>query len=57
MNKSEDLAEDKQFLDSGVLIKYEDQAFGDDTLTVNSPIFIKDEIKRTPKKARTWRTH
>ena len=50
MNKSEDLAEDKQFLDSGVLIKYEDQAFGDDTLTVNSPIFIKDEIKKTPKK-------
>ena len=50
MNKSEDLAEDKQFLDSGVLIKYEDQAFGDNTLTVNSPIFIKDEIKKTPKK-------
>ena len=50
MNKSEDLAEDKQFLDSGVLIKYEDQAFGDDTLTINSPIFIKDEIKKTPKK-------
>ena len=50
MNKSEDLAEDKQFLDSGVLIKYEDQAFGDDTLTVNSPIFIKDEVKKTPKK-------
>ena len=50
MNKSKDLANDKQFLDSGVLIKYEDQAFGDDTLTVNSPVFLKDEIKKTPEK-------
>ena len=39
MNKSNDLASDQQFLDSGVLIKYENEAFEEDTLTVNSQFF------------------
>ena len=50
MNKSNDLAYDQQFLDSEVLIKYENEAFEDDTLTVNSPVFLKNEPKKTPAK-------
>jgi crotonobetainyl-CoA:carnitine CoA-transferase CaiB-like acyl-CoA transferase len=50
MNKSNDLASDQQFLDSGVLIKYENEAFEEDTLTVNSPVFLKNEPKKTPAK-------
>ena len=50
INKSNDLAYDQQFLDSEVLIKYENEAFEDDTLTVNSPVFLKNEPKKTPAK-------
>ena len=50
MNKSNDLASDQQFLDSGVLIKYENEAFEEDTLTVNSPVFLKNEPKKTPSR-------
>ena len=50
MNKSNDLSEDQQFLDSEVLIKYENKAFGDNSLTVNSPVFLKSEPKKIPEK-------
>ncbi len=50
MNKSNDLSEDQQFLDSEVLIKYDNKAFGDDSLTVNSPVFLKNEPKKIPEK-------
>ena len=50
MNKSNDLSEDQQFLDSEVLIKYENKAFGDNSLTVNSPVFLKNEPKKIPAK-------
>ena len=50
MNKSNDLSEDQQFLDSEVLIKYDNKAFGDNSLTVNSPVFLKNEPKKIPEK-------
>ena len=50
MNKSNDLSEDQQFLDSEVLIKYDSKAFGDNSLTVNSPVFLKNEPKKIPEK-------
>ena len=50
MNKSNDLSEDRQFLDSEVLIKYDNKAFGDNSLTVNSPVFLKNEPKKIPEK-------
>ena len=50
MNKSNDLSEDQQFLDSEVLIKYDNKAFGDNSLTVNSPVFLKNEPKKVPEK-------
>ena len=50
MNKSNDLSEDLQFLDSEVLIKYDSKAFGDNSLTVNSPVFLKNEPKKIPEK-------
>ena len=50
MNKSNDLSEDQQFLDSEVLIKYNSKAFGDNSLTVNSPVFLKNEPKKIPEK-------
>ena len=50
MNKSNDLSEDQQFLDSEVLIKYDNRAFGDNSLTVNSPVFLKNEPKKIPEK-------
>ena len=50
MNKSNDLSEDRQFLDSEVLIKYDNKAFGDNSLTVNSPVFLKNEPKKVPEK-------
>ncbi len=50
MNKSNDLSEDQQFLDSEVLIKYDNKAFGDNSLTVNSPVFLKNERKKIPEK-------
>lgn len=50
MNKSNNLSEDQQFLDSEVLIKYDNKAFGDNSLTVNSPVFLKNEPKKIPEK-------
>ena len=50
MNKSNDLSEDQQFLDSEVLIKYDNKAFGDNSLTVNRPVFLKNEPKKIPEK-------
>ena len=50
MNKSNDLSEDRQLLDSEVLIKYDNKAFGDNSLTVNSPVFLKNEPKKIPEK-------
>ena len=50
MNKSNHLSEDRQFLDSEVLIKYDNKAFGDNSLTVNSPVFLKNEPKKIPEK-------
>ena len=51
LSKSTDHAQDEQFLENDILVKFEESSFDSETLTVNSPVFLKDESKRQPIRA------
>ena len=50
LSKSTDHAKDKQFLENEILVKFDETSFASETLTVNSPVFLKGERKRLPKR-------
>ena len=50
LSHSNDHSEDQQFIESEVLVKFDEGSF-DDFFTVNSPIFLENESKKIPTKA------
>jgi crotonobetainyl-CoA:carnitine CoA-transferase CaiB-like acyl-CoA transferase len=50
LSKSSDHKKDKQFLKNEVLVNFSKDSFETENLTVNSPIFLKDELKKTPSR-------
>ena len=48
LSKSTDHKKDEQFLKSEVLVNFSEDSFETHNLTVNSPVFLKDEPKKTP---------
>jgi len=48
LSKSTDHKKDEQFLKSEVLVNFSKDSFETENLTVNSPVFLKDEPKKTP---------
>ena len=50
MSKSTDHKKDEQFLKSEVLVNFSKNSFETENLTVNSPVFLKDEPKKTPSR-------
>ena len=50
LSKSTDHIKDKQFLKSEVLVNFSKESFETENLTVNSPVFLKDEPKKTPSR-------
>jgi crotonobetainyl-CoA:carnitine CoA-transferase CaiB-like acyl-CoA transferase len=50
LSKSTDHKKDEQFLKSEVLVNFSKDSFETENLTVNSPVFLKDEPKKTPSR-------
>lgn len=50
LSKSIDHKKDEQFLKSEVLVNFSKDSFETENLTVNSPVFLKDEPKKTPSR-------
>jgi crotonobetainyl-CoA:carnitine CoA-transferase CaiB-like acyl-CoA transferase len=50
LSKSTDHKKDEQFLKSKVLINFSRDSFESENLTVNSPVFLKDEPKKIPSR-------
>lgn len=50
LSKSTDHKKDEQFLKSEVLVNFSKESFETENLTVNSPVFLKDEPKKTPSR-------
>ena len=50
LSKSTDHKKDEQFLKSEVLVNFSKESFKTENLTVNSPVFLKDEPKKTPSR-------
>ena len=50
LSKSTDHIKDEQFLKSEVLVNFSKESFETENLTVNSPVFLKDEPKKTPSR-------
>ena len=50
LSKSTDHKKDEQFLQSEVLINFSKDSFETENLTINSPVFLKDEPKKTPSR-------
>jgi crotonobetainyl-CoA:carnitine CoA-transferase CaiB-like acyl-CoA transferase len=48
LSKSSDHKKDEQFLKSKVLVNFSKESFEAENFTVNSPVFLKDEPKKTP---------
>ena len=51
LSHSNDHSKDQQFIESEVLVKFDEGSFDEDFLTVNSPIFLENESKKIPTKA------
>ena len=51
LSHSNDHSKDQQFIESEVLVKFDEGSFEEDFLTVNSPIFLENESKKIPTKA------
>mgnify|MGYP001239997408 FL=1 len=50
LSKSTDHKKDEQFLKSEVLVNFSKDSFKTENLTVNSPVFLKDEPKKIPSR-------
>ena len=50
LSKSTDHKKDEQFLKSEVLVNFSRDSFESENLTVNSPVFLKDEPKKIPSR-------
>ena len=50
LSKSTDHKKDEQFLKSEVLVNFSKDSFETESLTVNSPVFLKDEPKKIPSR-------
>ncbi len=50
LSKSTDHKKDDQFLKSEVLVNFSKDSFETENLTVNSPVFLKDEPKKIPSR-------
>ena len=50
LSKSTDHKKDEQFLKSEVLVNFSKDSFETENFTVNSPVFLKDEPKKTPSR-------
>ena len=50
LSKSTDHKKDEQFLQNEVLVNFSKDSFETENLTVNSPVFLKNEPKKTPSR-------
>jgi len=51
LSHSKDHSKDQQFIESEVLVKFDQGSFDEDFMTINSPIFLEKESKKIPTKA------